>query len=259
MKIIFLELIRFRSLVVALTQRHVSTRYRGSAFGFFWSLLNPLCLMAIYTLVFKFYMRFDGGSNYHILVFAGLLPWLWSSSALGEGTASIVSSGHLITKSIFPAHILPLVSIASTLINFLLALPILALFVVVADLSIPATWLFLPVLVIAHALFLYGLLLGLSALNVFYRDVQHIVGNLLTFIFFLCPVVYPVSTVPERFRPMLKLNPFALLTVMYQDTLVHGTIPELTDLVYLFTVAALACLVGAAIHQHHRESFAEAL
>ena len=81
------ELWRFRALVDALVRRHIATRYRGSVFGFLWSLMNPLCLMAVYTLVFHYYMRFYGGPYYHLMVFAGLLPWIWTSSALVEGTA----------------------------------------------------------------------------------------------------------------------------------------------------------------------------
>jgi len=122
------ELYRYRSLVWALVVRHLATRYRGSVLGFMWSFLNPLCLMLIYSLVFKYYIRFSGVENYTIFLFCGLLPWLWFSSSLSESTSSIVSSGHLITKSMFPAHILPTVSVITNLINFILSLPLLFIF-----------------------------------------------------------------------------------------------------------------------------------
>ena len=250
---------RYRALVDALVRRHVATRYRGSVFGFLWSLMNPLCLMAIYTLVFQYYMRVDGGAHYHLMVFAGLLPWIWSSSALSEGTASLVSSGHLITKSIFPPHLLPLVSVASTMVHFVLALPVLALFVLGSGLSVPVTWLLLPAVVVLHGVLLFGIVLALSALNVFYRDVQHLVGNILTFLFFLCPVVYPVKLVPSEFRPLLYLNPFAVLTQMYQEILIEGVVPPGTAWGCLGASVLLAWCFGTLIHERFRERFAEAL
>jgi lipopolysaccharide transport system permease protein len=259
MQRVFEELWKFRTLVEALVRRHVATRYRGSFFGFLWSLLNPLCLMAVYTLVFHYYMRFDGGKAYHLMVFAGLLPWLWTSSALSEGTSAIAGSGHLITKSMFPAHVLPFVSVVSTLVHFVLALPILALFIVAGGYSLSATWLALPMVIAVHALFLFGLVLALSALNVFFRDVQHIVGNLLTFLFFLCPVVYPSSAVPEHFRFLLTYNPFALLTTIYQGILINGVLPSLESCAFIAVFSLAAVLFGALVHDAFRERFAEAL
>lgn len=259
MRIVLSELWRARTLIDALVRRHIATRYRGSFFGFLWSFLNPLCLMAVYTLVFSHYMRVDGGPHYHIMVFAGLLPWIWSTSALHEGTASLVSSGHLITKSMFPAHVLPCVSVLSSMIHFLLALPILVIFMLFSAVPVTATWLMLPAIVLLHGMFLLGVVLGLSALNVFYRDVQHLLGNILTFVFFLCPVVYPRTNIPERARFWIELNPLALVTEFYQMVLVEGVLPSLVQFAY-FTVAAVVTLaLGVAVHQYNREQFAEAL
>jgi lipopolysaccharide transport system permease protein len=259
MRVVLSELWRARTLIDALVRRHIATRYRGSLFGFLWSFLNPLCLMAVYTLVFSHYMRVSGGPNYHILVFSGLLPWIWSTSALHEGTASLVSSGHLITKSMFPAHVLPCVSVLASMVHFVLALPILMIFMYFAGVPVTATWLLLPVIVFLHGLFLLGAVLGLSALNVFYRDVQHLLGNILTFVFFLCPVVYPRTNIPARARFWIELNPLALVTEFYQMVLVEGVLPPLVPLVYFAVTAFAALALGVAIHQHNREQFAEAL
>lgn len=259
MRIVVSELWRSRALVDALIRRHVATRYRGSLFGFLWSFLNPLCLMAVYTLVFSHYMRVSGGPHYHLMVFAGLLPWIWSTSALTEGTSSLVSSGHLITKSLFPAHVLPFVSVAASMVHFVLALPILVLFMAAAGVTLSTTWLLLPIIVVLHGLFLLGGVLALSALNVFYRDVQHLLGNFLTFIFFLCPVVYPRSNIPERARFWIELNPFALVTEFYQMILIEGVVPSWKQLLYFALMAGITFAFGVMIHQRNREQFAEAL
>jgi lipopolysaccharide transport system permease protein len=250
---------QFRALVGALVRRHIATRYRGSVFGFLWSLLNPLCLMAVYTLVFSYYMRFNGGPHYHLMVFAGLLPWIWTSSSLLEGTASLVNSGHLITKSMFPPQVLPVVSVAAAMSHFLLALPVLALFSLAAGVPISWTWLLVPFIVALHALFLTGIVLGLSALNVFFRDVQHLVGNFLTLLFFMCPVVYPVSAVPEKFRFLITYNPFAALTQFYQELLIEGVVPSAEAVLYVAVMCMVAGVIGVTVHRHYQERFAEAL
>ena len=259
MRVVILELWRSRSLIDALVRRHIATRYRGSFLGFLWSFLNPLCLMAVYTVVFNNYMRVGGGPNYHILVFAGLLPWIWSTSALHEGTTAIVSSGHLVTKSIFPTHVLPCVSVLASMIHFVLALPVLLLFILFSNVAITAAWILLPMIVVLHAILLLGAVLALSALNVFYRDVQHILGNVLTFVFFLCPVVYPRANIPESARFWIELNPLALLTEFYQMILVEGILPSFWQVSYLAAVAFLSFFIGVAVHQYNREQFAEAL
>lgn len=256
---IFSELWRARALVDALVRRHVATRYRGSVLGFLWSFMNPLCLMAVYTVVFSYWMRFNGGPHYHLLVFAGLLPWIWTTSALSEGTSSLVGSGHLITKSMFPAHVLPFVSVLASLVHFALALPVLLCFMFASGVSPSVNWLYLPGVIAVHATLLHGVTLGLSALNVFYRDVQHLVSNVLTFLFFLCPVVYPPSVVPERFRFVLELNPLAQITVFYQDLLIQGEAPSVQAFSYVFITALIALIVGGLIHERLREGFAEAL
>jgi len=259
MRVILLELWRARTLIDALVRRHIATRYRGSLLGFLWSFLNPLCLMAVYTLVFSTYMRVGGGQHYHLMVFAGLLPWIWSTSALHEGTSSLVSSGHLITKSMFPAHVLPCVTVLASMIHFILALPILIVFMYFAGVAVTTSWLLLPVVIFIHGMLLLGAVLGLSALNVFYRDVQHLLGNILTFVFFLCPVVYPRTNIPERARFWIELNPLALVTEFYQMILVEGVLPSLGQLAYFALTAVVFLALGVMIHQRNREQFAEAL
>jgi lipopolysaccharide transport system permease protein len=145
------------------------------------------------------------------------------------------------------------------MVHFLLALPMLALFMVASGVPVTVAWALLPVIVVLHAVFLDGLVLALSALNVFYRDVQHLVGNVLTFLFFLCPIVYPPAAVPERFRWMLDLNPFALLTEVYQMVLIDGRLPSTGSLLYIVGFTVLTWSAGALVHDMFRERFAEAL
>lgn len=255
----FTELWRYRALVKALVLRHLAMRYRGSLLGFLWSFLNPLCLMLVYTLVFTYYIRYADVEHYTVFLFCGLLPWAWVTSGLLEGTASVVSSGHLITKSMFPAHLLPAVSVITNLVNFLLSLPLLFIFMWAAGMEFHLTLLLLPLLFLLQFLFLHGLAVALSSLNVYFRDVQHILGNLLTLAFFLCPILYPPTSVPERFRFTLEYNPLALFTTFYHNLILDGVLPSLEAFSVLVGFVLIASVIGNFIYTRYHESFAELL
>jgi ABC-type polysaccharide/polyol phosphate export permease len=241
----------------ALVLRHLNARYRGSALGFIWSFLNPLCLIAVYSLVFRYYIRFDGVENYTLFLFAGLLPWIWFSSGLLEATASISSGGSLITKALFPAHILPMVSVFTNLANFIFALPLLVAFMLVCGVLPTLSFLALPLVMLLELIFLSGLALAFSALNVHYRDIQHILGNLITLWFFLCPILYPVSQVPEQFRFTMILNPVAHFTQMYQEIIVQGVVPSAELFMVAFAFSAVVFVLGNMVFNDYRDSFAE--
>lgn len=253
-----LEIYKYRSLIVALVGRHLASRYRGSALGFLWSLLNPLFLMLIYTLVFKYYIRFEQ-PNYSLYVFCGLLPWIWMTGGLIESTNSIVASGHLITKSMFPPQILPVVAVLTNLVHFVLSLFLLLGFIIFYNIPITIAYVFLPVIIIIQFLFLYGLGLLFSSLNVRYRDIQHLLGNLLSLLFFLCPVVYPASSVPEKFRFTLELNPFAGIIVMYQEILLEGRFPDMKIFTLVSVVTLFVIILANNVFRKQREHLAEML
>jgi len=251
------ELYRYRALVWALVCRHLHARYRGSILGFIWSFLNPLCLIAVYSLVFRYYMRATDVENYPLFLFAGLLPWIWFSSGLLEATAAIATGGSLITKAMFPPHILPIVAVLTNLANFMFAIPLLLGFMLLSGLHPGIGFVALPLVIIIELVFLMGLSLAFAALNVHFRDIQHILGNLLTLIFFLCPIIYPITNVPERFRFTLQLNPIAAFTQMYHEIFLQGVFPHATLVAVTAVVSLLTFMIGNLIFNRYRESFAE--
>lgn len=254
---IFREVWQFRALIWALVCRHLHARYRGSFFGFVWSFLNPLCLIAVYSLVFRYYIRMAEVDHYTLFLFTGLLPWIWFSSGLLEATGSISGGGHLITKALFPAHILPIVSVLTNLANFLFAVPLLLGVMLISGVIPTASLLFLPVVILVEAIFLMGLSLMLAALNVHYRDIQHILGNLITLWFFLCPILYPSRLVPEEIRFTLWFNPVAYFTEMYQGMFLDGVSPSLMLLAWSMVISTLSLLVGCLVFNRYRDEFAE--
>ena len=253
------EIFKFRALIWALVSRHLAARYRGSMLGVLWSFLNPLFLIAVYSLVFKYYIRFQEQDNYTVFMFTGLLPWIWFSSGLIEATSSISGGGSLITKAIFPSHVLPIVSVITNLIHFIFAIPLLIIAILINDMPLHATLAFLPVVVILQTLFMTGLSLGLSSLNVYYRDIQHILANMMTLLFFLCPIIYPESSIPDRFKFSLFLNPMATLVDSYHKVILEGVLPPLHSLAFLTVLSFVCCYIGSMIFNRYRDQFAEAI
>ncbi len=250
------ELLRHRSLINHLVLKELKSRYRGSALGFLWTFLNPLLLLLVYALVFSVYLRIQM-DNYAAFMFTGLLPWIWIQSSLADGTNSIVSGGPLVTKVLFPLQVLPTVRILASLANYLLSLPILIAFLLIRHVELTWNLAYFPLVVIAAGLFIWGLTLLLATANVFLRDVQHILGNLLTLWFFLTPILYPMSQVPERFRSLMSLNPLALVMMAFQDVFFFGRPPDLNHLAVLAGLGLVLSAIGIVVFDRYKESFAE--
>jgi len=219
------QLPRYRGLIQSLVARDLKARYRGSVLGFFWSFINPLTLLLIYTFVFKYVMpaAVKGIDNYSLFMFCGLLPWTWFASSLAESAGVLISGGNLIKKVLFPAEILPIVTVTSNMVHFFLALPILVVFLIYyrAPLTLPELAWF-PVVVAVQYVFTLACALLLSALTVHFRDIRDILSNVLSLWFFATPIIYSYLHLPDTAKPFMKymnLNPFVHLAISYQEIL----------------------------------------
>ncbi len=251
------ELFQYRALLWALTARELKGRYRGSLLGFFWTLLNPLLLMGVYALVFSVFMN-QQVPHYTYFMFVGLLPWLWFTNSLGGGTVSLSGKRDLLTRVKFPPQVLPAVTILSELCNYLLALPLMIGLGLLSGIAPRPVALLLPLILLLQGLFTVALVLATSALNVFYRDLQHVLGNLLALWFFLVPVVYPATAIPERYRTaVLALDPMGAFTSAYQAIFYYRTLPDFRLLAAAAGIS-VALLVGAlSVFESRRDEFAE--
>ncbi len=186
------EILRYRDLSWNLVARDLKVRYRHSVLGFCWSLINPLLMTVVFFLVFKVLLR-NPMENFPVFILCGILPWNWCSSSLMGAVNSIVGNAHLIKKVYFPRELLPASVVFSNMMNFLLALPVVFLTMVVFH--SPFTWLilFLPLLVAIQLLFMLGLAFFLSSVNVFFRDTEVILEVALLAWFFLTPVFYRIE------------------------------------------------------------------
>lgn len=255
------QLPRYRALIQSLVARELKARYRGSVLGFFWSFINPLLLLLIYTFVFKYVMpaAVQGADPYPLFMFCGLLPWTWFSASLIESSGVLISGGNLIKKVLFPAEILPIVTVTANMVHFFLALPILVFFLIWfrAPLTVfELAW--FPVVVLVQYVFTLGCALILSALTVHFRDIRDILANLLTLWFFATPIIYSYKAAPDLARRFMNLNPFAHLAISYQEILFFpGPFGHWKWLVALGVASAAFFLFGYFVFDRLRDSFAE--
>jgi len=259
------QIFRFRGLLATLTSRDVKARYRGSLLGFVWSLINPLLLLGVYAFVFGFVFRprFEGVEPYALYLICGLFPWLWASTSLLEGSMSFLTNAGLLRKAVFPVELLPTVSVASNLVHLVLALPILAGALVVGHLmgNPVGGWavLLMPLVMALQLPMLVGSALGLAALNVHFKDVRDLVANLLTLLFFMTPILYPLDAIPHpALWWVVRLNPFTPFTLAYQQTLFFGVVPDAELWLQMVLVAALSWAAGSWLFGRLRETLVEA-
>jgi lipopolysaccharide transport system permease protein len=257
------SLVRYRGLIQVLVARDLKARYRGSVLGFVWSFVNPLLLLSIYSFVFTTVMPGSDSRTQPVAVFlfCGLLPWTWFSASLTDATSSLISGGNLIKKVLFPAEVLPIVSVLTNMVHFLLGLPILAIFMI-AFRHYPSVgalaW--FPIIVAVQLVLTLGLAFALSALTVHFRDVRDLLTNVLTLWFFATPIIYPyfMPTV-TRFLTLFRLNPFYHLAVSYQESLFFGEFGHARSLLLLAVLSVAVFLGGYSLFDRLRDSFAEAV
>jgi lipopolysaccharide transport system permease protein len=260
------ELWGYRAVVSNLVARDLLSRYKGSVLGFVWTQLSPLLMMLVFWVAFSTLFP-SGVAMFPVFLIVGLLPWNLCAEAVTSGTQSVITNANLIKKHYFPREILPISSVLSSLINYLLSLPMMFLVMVAVQLLYPPlggrlnfapTIAFLPVIIAIEVIFLIGVCFFLSALAVFFRDAVHLIGILVQIWFFLTPVFYPLESIQER-SPQLALlvrwlNPMAPLVeytrgVLYGTVTPYGSIPTpgwpaLDSVVRTFLTALLTLALG---------------
>ena len=220
----FSKLFAYKDFVKNLVSRDFKTRYKRSYLGILWSLLNPLLMIVVYTLAFDYIMKIRV-KNFPMFFMCGFLPWSYFSAGILTSFSSLSDSGYLIKAVYFPREIVPLSVVLSCLLHFLItfifAFPFLWFYGYYPQWS----YLALPVIILLHTVFIFGLSLFLSSIHVSFRDLRYILDVVLTAWFWLTPVVYPSSLIPDSYLFLYKLNPMTLFVTAYRDVLLNGTFP----------------------------------
>ncbi len=239
-------------LLQHLVARDLKVRYKNSMLGFVWTLLNPLLMLVVLTMVFSHLFKFESIVNYPVFVLSVLLPWNFFSQGVVQSTNSVVSSGGLIRKIYVPKTIFPAAVVTSGLVNFLFALvPMSVLFLLLGGRATPAL-LFLPVSITVLFVFTLGIGMTVSAFNVLFRDTQHITEVGMSMLFYLTPIVYPLSINgkafgPEGLRSILRFNPMVYMVESFRLPIYEGTIPSPTHFGIFLSCAILSLAAGLAV------------
>ncbi len=268
------EIWGYRELIRNLVLRDLRSRYKGSALGYLWTQLAPLGMMLVYVIVFGLLLP-GGIAQFPVFIIVALLPWNYTAEAVMSGTRSIIDNAALVKKVYFPREVLPLTGVLSSLLNFLLSLPMMFLVMAVVQLlsmgrlNFSWTFAYLPVLIIIQTVLLAGLALLLGATAVFFRDVVHLVGIIVNIWFFLTPVIYPLSTLGDgpAVRLLRWLNPMASLIEFYREVLYGAAVPlgqiptpglpALTSVLRVSVTALLILAVGYWLFQRGSRRFGE--
>jgi ABC-2 type transport system permease protein len=250
------EIASSRELFVNLTLRELRGKYKRSVLGWAWSLLNPLSSMLIYTLIFSviFKQKIAPGDPSGLEVFplfllCALLPWNYLANSLGSGMESLVANANLVKKVYFPREVVVAAIVASWLVSFFMELAVLSAALLIAG-NMVLPW--LPMVLVTVTLesgFVLGMALLLAICNVYFRDVRHLVGIALQIWFYLTPIIYPITLVPEKkngwpLRTLFLLNPMARFARIFRNLLYDLRWPSFGDMAYVAAVAAAAMLIG---------------
>jgi len=241
------ELWQYRELLYFLVWRDIKVRYKQTAIGATWAILQPLGTMMIFTLVFSYLVKIPSeGVPYPIFVYAALLPWTYFSQAIGRCASSVLVDACLVTKVYFPRLIIPLASVIAPFVDFCWSF--LVLLGMMAWYGIGPTWSLLatPAFLLLALLTALGVGLWFSALNVRYRDVGHVVPFLIQIWMFASPVAYPVSLVPEKWRLLYSLNPMVGVIEGFRWGILGNAAPDFGVLA-ISSVMVLALLVGGIV------------
>jgi ABC-type polysaccharide/polyol phosphate export permease len=251
------EVYQYREFLFNLVKRDLKVRYRNSVLGFVWSLLNPLLMMTVFSIVFSV-LTIHENEIYPVFILVALLPWNYTASSVMGAVNAIAGNGHLIKRVYFPREILPSSMVISNLVNFLLALPVL--FVIKIALSSPFSWyiLYLPVIILLQTIFLLGVAYFLSSVNVYFRDTEVIVDVFILAWFFLSPVVYNMEQLAPQFANVLYwINPMASLLSSYRLILYNNAPPDPLFMFRTTLTCLLTFVVGYLVFRRLAPNFGE--
>jgi lipopolysaccharide transport system permease protein len=255
----FTELQHTWELLVLITRRDLKLRYQDTVLGFFWTAAKPLAFGFVLWFALSLVIRFRTEEPYHLFLLSALLPWTLFQTSLAASTPLLVLQGTLVKKVPFPLHVLPLAVIANNTVHFLLSLPVLVAFLVFAGFVPGPAWIIgIPLLLGLQLLLMMGAALMLSALDIHFRDLEHLIEVVLNLMFYMTPILYPLAIIPEPYHGILRFNPLATLMEAWRGLLVRNELPGL-EIWPSVLMAAVVAALGLWIFQRLRPTFADYL
>jgi len=253
------ELYAYRQMIFSLVKKDLRGRYKGSVLGFLWTFINPLFQLIVYTMVFSFILK-TTIERYYLYLFVALIPWIFFSSAITVGAASVVAQKDLVKKIYFPRMVIPISYVTSCFVNMLLCFIVVFAVVVCTGVGVNfVALLTLPVIMIVEYILALGMALLTSAVTVYFRDLEHILGIISMAWMYMTPVMYDKSIVPDRLLPIFNLNPMTHVIECYRSVLYSKEVPDLTSLLSALSLGVLFLLIGCLVFNKLQRHFAEEL
>ncbi len=251
-------------MIRSMVLRDLRARYVGSFLGIFWSVIHPLTQLLIYYFIFSVILKiklgpeFDG-TNFAMWLVAGLLPWMFFAEIVTRSPGAVLEQSSLITKTVFPSEILPLVHLIAAIINHLIGMVIFLVFLLIFGQSISLKIFLILPFMLTTCIFALGIAWLISALNVFLRDVGQIIGVFVNIWFFLTPIIYPRHLIPDNFQTLYGLNPMLHAVEAYRVGLLGKTELYLEEVSYVLLLGLFTFVVGGLIFRKLKPAFADVL
>jgi ABC-2 type transport system permease protein len=254
-----IEIYNYREMILSLVRRDLKGRYKGSALGFLWTFVNPLLQLCVYTMVFSVIMR-NGIEDYYLFLFVALIPGIFFNTCVSGGAGCVLSQQDLVKKIYFPRQVLPIAYATSQFVNMLLSfLVVFAVLIVMGKGISLSAIIYLPIIMVVEYALALGMVFIFSALTIYLRDTEYILGIVSMAWQFLTPVMYSVDMVPESMRTIFYLNPMTSVIVAYRDILYYKKAPELQTLILAAVMGIVLLIVGILVFGKLERRFAENL
>ena len=250
------DLRHYREFLKSNVKKDIRGKYKGSFLGVLWSFINPLLSVLVYAIVFPYIMRIKV-ENYLIYLITGIIPWTFFTSSINMGLISVLSNADIIKKVYFPRIILPISTVTSCLVNFLISCLIIVLFCLGSGLGISFQILWLPLIALIQYVMLLGFTFILSAIEMYMRDIEHIVNFILSMAFYVTPILYTPDIFPEKLAWVLKVNPMAYLVNAYRSIFFYQKMPDLIGIGVVSIFSIFLFMIGYLIFEKLQKGFAE--
>ena len=250
------DLVNYSEFLKSNVKKDIRGKYKGSFLGVLWSFINPLLSVLVYAIVFPYIMRIKV-ENYLIYLITGIITWTFFTSAINTGIISILSNADIIKKVYFPRIILPISSVTSALVNFFISCIIILVFCIFGGVGISASLLWLPLVALIQYVMLLGFTFILSAIEMYMRDIEHIVNFVLAMAFYATPILYTPDIFPDNLSWILKINPMAYLVNAYRDIFLYHQNPSLYGLIIVGVFSVVIFIIGYIVFERLQKGFAE--
>lgn len=265
------ELYDYRQMIFSLVKKDLRGRYKGSALGFLWTFLNPLLQLVVYSIVFSTIFR-NNIEKFYLYLFIGLLPWMFFSSSLTVGSVSVISSKDMVKKIYFPREVLPIAYVTSSFVNMLLCFLVVFIVMIIGGIDPNSTFhwtalLYLPIVMIVEYVLALGFAMLASALTVYFRDLEHILGIITMAWMYATPLLYDVSMIQNilvekgmgNLMHLYMLNPMTPIIVAYHQILYYGQAPDMSTLLSAVVLGLFFLILGYLVFRKLQRGFAEEL